>query len=210
MDKMDMMRRSAELLRDTRGTMACVIAGTEVLLRDGSGKAIENIVPFTSGTDGDILFSIEGTDVYPVAMIAGPEKEFPVVSLEIKTKKKTYKIKVSKMHSFLRNYYSMIQAYLLDVGDKLITDTGVGTITSVSYEQYEGEVWNVFLASKEFKDNLSTINQDTLYSFRVNSLLGLRAKEHVIFTNGVASGSYLLQMQLREFYRDGININNFS
>ena len=204
------MNNSMRLLRDTRGTMACVIAGSKVLLKNGTEKSIEDIVPFTAEQEGDVLLSIEGTDVYPVAMIAGPEDKFPVVSLEIQTKKATYNLKVSKMHSFLRNYYSMVQAYLLDVGDKLITETGVGMVTSVTYEQYEGEVWNVFLASKTFKDNLKNFDIDTLYSFRVNSLLGLRAKEHIIFTNGVASGSYLLQMQLREFYRDGININDFS
>ncbi|AVI41084.1 hypothetical protein [Bacillus pumilus] len=211
MDKTEIINRSKFILeRDTRGTMACVIAGTKVLMKDGSDKSIEDITIFTSNQEGDVLFSIEGSDVFPVAMIAGPEKEFPIVNLEVKTNRKTYNIKVSKMHSFLRNYYSMIQAYLLDVGDKLVTDTGIGMVTSVSYEEYQGEVWNVFLASKELKENLSSIDQDTLYSFRVNSLLGLRPKEHIIFTNGIASGSYLLQMQLREFYRDGININNFS
>ena len=35
-------------------------------------------------------------------------------------------------------------------------------------------------------------------------------KQHAIFTGGLASGSFVLQIQLIEFVRDGFNINQFA
>ncbi len=142
-------KSTIRMLKDIRGRAACVVEGTRVLLKDGIEKPIEDITPFTATTAGDELMSIEGSIVYPVAMIAGPETEFPVVVIEVQTAQKAYKVKVSKWHSLMRNYYSMVQAYVLKPGDKLLTSTGTGTVTSVSFEEYTGDVWNVFLASEE-------------------------------------------------------------
>lgn len=209
-EEISVQKSTIRILKDIRGRAACVVEGTRVLLKDGLEKPIEEIQPFTATSAGDEIMSIEGSIVYPVAMIAGPEQDFPVVVLEVETSKKKYKVKVSKWHSLMRNYYSMVQAYVLKPGDKLLTSTGTGTVTSVSFEAYQGDVWNIFLASEEFKDNLKDMTLDMIYTFRRNSLLGLKPKEHIMLTDGLASGSFVMQMQLIDFARDGVNINNFA
>ncbi len=68
----------------------------------------------------------------------------------------------------------------------------------------------IYNPSEEFKNNLGDMTLDMIYTFRRNSLLGLRPKEHVILTDGLASGSFVMQMQLIDFVRDGVNINQFA
>lgn len=130
--------------------------------------------------------------------------------MEVETDRAKYKVKVSKWHSLMRNYYSLVQAYVLKPGDKLLTSTGTGTVKSVGFEPYDGDVWNVFLANKAFIDNLGDMTMEMIYAFRRNSLLGLKPKEHIILTDGLASGSFVMQMQQIDFVRDGMNINEFA
>lgn len=95
-------------------------------------------------------------------------------------------------------------------GDRIMTSTGEGVVTSIVYEEYKGQLWNVFLAGKSFKDSLHNLNDEMMYSFLMNSLLGLQPKEHLIFCNGIPSASFMLQKQVIEQYSQGININQFN
>lgn len=185
----------------------CVIEGTTVLLKDGSEKAIENIEIFTATQDGDVLLNIHGSEVYPVALISGPVGNLPVVSLTINTHIKNHTSKATLWHTFMKNSYCINQAAIFENGDTIMTSTGKGTITSINYEEYNGNVWNVFLASKTFKDNLKNMSEEMLYAFLMNSFLGLHPKEHFIFCNGIASGSIMLQKQAIEYRREGFNIS---
>ncbi|KAB2397332.1 hypothetical protein [Bacillus cereus] len=200
-----------ELLSVATGndTGSCVVKGTTVLVKGGNEKPIEDINVFSPTQDGDTLLNIHGSEVYPVALISGPVSKFPIVSLKIKTETKSYEIKVSIWHSLLKNHFSLTPAFMFVKGDSIMTSTGVGIVTSVHYEEYKGDLWNVFLASKSFINNLKNINDEMMYSFLKNSLLGLQPKEHLIMCNGIVSGSYMIQKQVAEHYSQGININKF-
>ncbi|MEH7670868.1 hypothetical protein V7419_30030 [Bacillus sp. JJ689] len=192
-----------------RDSSSCVIEGTTVLLKDGTEKAIEELNVFSPTKEGDTLLNIHGSEVYPVALISGPVENFPIVSIKIKTEKKSYNIKVSIWHSFAKNHFCLLPAFMFVEGDSILTSTGEGIVTSVEYEKYKGDLWNVFLASKRFKDNLRNINEEMMRSFLLNSLLGLQPKEHLLFYNGIPSGSFMLQKQLVEHYSQGINLTEF-
>ena len=193
----------------TNGSSSCVVEGTTLLVKGKKEKAIEEIKIFSPTQDGDTLINVHGSEVYPVGLISGPVSKFPIVSLKIQTETKSYEIKVSIWHSLLKNHFSLTPAFMFVKGDSIMTSTGEGIVTEINYEEYKGDLWNVFLASETFKNNLKNITDEMMYSFLMNSLLGLQPKEHLIFCNGVTSGSYMIQKQVSEHYSQGINISQF-
>jgi hypothetical protein len=208
----------------------CVIKGTRVRLASGKEKPIEEIETLIK-PDGtmnpnplDQIRTADGSVAYPLSFAIGPEQIFPTVKIRVISKQdlgtpsKCYCIETTKWHPIMRNQYSLTQAYLLSVGETVLTDTGIGTIYDIQYCRYNGPVYNISLASEKFVHELNDpsgsmanpVKVELVQGLEKHSLMGLKPKEHIIFKNGIASGSFELQLSLTEYLKDGVNINNFS
>ncbi len=190
---------------------SCVIEGTKVLLYDGTEKTIESINPFLPKKEGDKLMSVEGTPTYPVAVVAKPNDTFPVIDLIIETEEHDeYSVTVSISHAFFRSFNKFVNALYLKEGDKVITKTGEGIIISHKTTEYTGKVWNVYLASEKYIHMYTEIPMPFQESVRQCSLLGLKVREQTIITNGIVSGSLMIQKRMSEFISAGIDINQIA
>jgi hypothetical protein len=225
---LDFFRGLAGRTYEERGGAGCVVARTKVLLADGSLKAMEEVALLWNEDNGELnttcdkLLSADGTVVYPIVRFEGPEVPFPTIKVYAEGRDKSYEVEVTKWHSLMRNHYSLIQAYMLSEGDTLLTDTGLARVTHIEYCRYLGKVYNLALAGPGFVDSVLPSDnppRDARKNHKAHpqvipslyhSLMAARPKHHIMFANGVASGSLVLQLQLIELFKDGININQFA
>lgn len=188
----------------------CSVEGTEILLLSGYSKRIENIKPFTpDDMTGDVVMAIDGTPAYVVATYSGATK-IPCVEIRVESDSGRHQITVTPFHSLMVNHFSMVQAGFLRVGDKLITKSGEATVRSVGHIAYKGRVWNLFLASEAFIERMPKMSPEAIYACRRASLLGLSPKQHMYFANGICSGDFMIQCELRDFYRRGFDVSRFA
>jgi len=190
----------------------CVIEGTLVLLENGKQKLIEEIVPASKEGQGDILISSNGSSVFPVAMVRGPERNFPIVQLTLDKGESAFKVAASKTHVFLRPESRLVLADSIEAGDRLVTSEGVATVSSVEFIQYKGDVWNVILADNIVSNKVinGDISLELLVSLASASLLGLSPNEQLILTNGVVSGALALQLMVEGYVHTGFSLSNFN
>ena len=187
----------------------CVTGETRILLADGSEKEIKDIIPYTNKLDGDSILSLDGTIVYPVMMVSGPEENFPVITLTVDVDGASLEVTSSKWHPFMNDSSSFLQAYYFGSGDRIMTSQGQGRVTETKVSNYSGSVWNMFLASYEFKEQLKNFSETQLNAFVKNSLLGLSSRQQTYFANGIPSGSLAIQLQLVEMMKKGVSITKF-
>ena len=95
-------------------------------------------------------------------------------------------------------------------GDYVSTKYGRAIIEKIGLKDYKGSVWNVYLASKYFIDEvLPHISVKQLYYHMVNSSLGLTPKQHLIFGNGILSGDLYVQIHTNELSQIGYSLKQY-
>jgi|GEM_PF-3762169 len=195
----------------SRGANGCFVRGTKVLLGNGEEKEIEKLQAYKGPDDvGDVIFSIDGSIAYVAYNIAGPEK-IPVVHIEVEAEDgDEFAIGMTAFHPVIVRYNYLVSANILQEGDRVHTIKGEAKITKIERREYDDEVFNFVLASKEFIDAMQDMTAGEFDAFRLNSLLGLVPKDHIVFSNGIATADWNLQVQLKAALRGGINISQFA
>ncbi|HBQ27524.1 MAG TPA: hypothetical protein DD791_14115 [Syntrophomonas sp.] len=207
-------------LIDPGGSVAdmptCFAKGTKIMLADGRSKQIELLTLATPNapTSGDALLSIDGQKVYVVGMVAGRRPE-PCVRITAKPttpeyKKEQFVLTISLGHTVLVGLSRMVHAVFLRTGDYVSAIYGQAMITKRELVEYDDEVFNVYLASMDFiQQILPTLTVERLYYHIANSSLGLTPRQHLIFGNGILSGDLYIQTHGTELARLGQNLTSF-
>lgn len=193
-------------------TICCFTKGTNVLISNKLEKPIEELIPWNSSTkSGDTVFSIDGSLAYVVDIVKYFETH-PIINIEVSSieDESFFSISMTQFHTLLVRHNFLISANLLEVGDQIHTIKGKGIVKSIEYEDYNDVVYNIVLASEKFIEILPNMNNEIINAFSKNSLLDLTPKDHIIFTNGIATADWNLQGQFKDGMRNGINISQFS
>ncbi len=148
----------------------CFVAGTDI----GIGKDLAIDVEDLKVGDAVVLSNGKKSNV--VKVVSGPEKH-PVIKLQLVTGET---LTVTQTHPMLTEL-GVIQAKDLSIGSRLLTQKGHwATLTSISAEKYEGQVYNIELA-------------------------GDHESDHLIYGNGVVTGDLYLQQKLQQKPTPGIH-----
>lgn len=193
------------------------VEGSQIMLSDGSTKAVQDLIPATPGEPekGDVLRAVDGTLTYVVGMMVGPERP-PIVRFEAEVvgpfhAGEKFVTSVTQSHAVMTDQGRMVLASLLHKGDRVRTMFGEATIVSKEWRIYDGQVWNMFLASKDFVQRvLPVLNVNNLFLFQANSLLGLTPKQHIVVADGILSGDWYIQEQLDAQLRSGTSLTSFA
>lgn len=203
----------------------CCLEGTNILLADGSEKAIEKLEistpeePFNT-FKGDAFLSIDGEITYAIALSGGRQPEnwqFVEVVARAVEAGVEHKIVVTRTHAFATNQVNIQQAHLLKRGDTLRSIYGESVVTSVNPIDCSGKsVWNLYLASENFvRDVLPKYNNIPgkfycwLWTGYKGALLGLSPRSHMVFENGFLVGDLTVQFQLESLQRKGSDFSSF-
>ncbi len=201
----------------------CLAHGTLIRIADGTDKKVEDLVPATpSNPVGDVLLADDGTKVYVVALVCGPQLvNWPMVGIVAESsngdQRYVHSINVCAGHNFLRGYTRTVRASLLRAGDHIQSEFGEAVVRSVDFVPYgEDPVWDFYLASESFvksfmqeaKGNLHEYFKWLFFACR-SSLFGLTPKQHLLLANGLLVGDLCIQNQVREAERMGQDINVF-
>ena len=117
---------------------------------------------------------------------------------------------VSAFHSVVIHYTYLSFANILRPGETIHTLSGLSTIKEVEYVDYEDLVFNLILANEDFIDTMESKPAPAFKAVSMNSMLGLAPKDHIIFSDGIASADWTLQVQLYESMREGKSLQGFS
>lgn len=204
--------------RDSIPTMppnGCFAAGTEVILSDGSTKAIEKIAIHRSADQpGDSIMTLGGRSSSVVDLVHGPES-LPLVFLTVRAydaakQEQQLNVGLTDKHPVLVRYNYLVQANWLIVSDQVHTVFGPGIVTNVERRTIDGEVWNLVMTGPDFLQS-GIYGDDALrYAYASTSLLGLSPRDHIIYANGIALATWPLQTQLAAALKCGTNLNQFS
>ncbi|MFS0774848.1 Hint domain-containing protein [Neobacillus sp. 3P2-tot-E-2] len=192
----------------------CFAEGTPILLANGEIKNVETLTIYDSKTqEGDRVMTLGGTSATVVDLIHGPEK-LPMVNLTVQAYDgddyREITVSVTEQHPVLVRYNYLVQANLIEINEKVHTLWGPGIVKKVERATTEKDVWNFVLGSEQFLQESIYGETALRHAFSANSLLGLPAKNHIVFSNGVALATWTLQTQLVALLKNGININQFS
>lgn len=119
-------------------TWHCVAAGTKVLLADGKTKKIEAI------RGGDQVKLCDG-EIFTVVDTFGTNKESEV--LVVKTEA-GHELQITDMHPLLTTK-GLVAARDLLVGDRLVTDQGPSSVSSLKWKKYSGMVYSLGIGPTE-------------------------------------------------------------
>ncbi len=197
-------------------TPSCFAKATQILMADGTKKSVESIIPATpdNPSAGDVLLSVDGVKTYVVGMLAGPRPE-PCIQITAKSVAPEYpnevlKVLVSMGHTISVDLSRMVHAWFLREGDYVCAVYGKAIVQKVETVDYDDEVWNLYLASSYFVENvLPNLTPERLYYHLANSSLGLTPKQHLIFGNGILSGDLYVQIHSTELARLGYSLKSF-
>lgn len=193
-------------------TICCFAKGTNILISNKKEKPIEEIVPWNSSTRvGDTVLSIDGSLAYVVDIVKYFET-YPIIKVKACSieDESLFSISLTQFHTLLVRHNFLISANLLEIGDQIHTVKGKAIIKSVEYEDYNDVVYNIVLSSEKFTEVIPKMDSEIINAFCKNSLLDLSPKDHIIFTNGIATADWNLQGQFKDGMRNGINISQFS
>lgn len=191
------------------------VKGSMVYLANGEEKPIEELVPATQEepNGGDIITTLNGSNAYVVGIMVGPE-EPEVIRLMVEVVStvetgKTFTTTINESHAVLNDEFSLVPANALRVNDSIQTIYGRAIVREKTSLDSTDDLWQFFLASKEFVDNIvSKTSEKELYRYLSNSLLGLSINEHLVFVDGVLSGDWILQSALAGKIRKGVSLTD--
>ncbi|MFP2934934.1 Hint domain-containing protein, partial [Pyxidicoccus sp. 3LG] len=132
--------------------------GTKIVRADGTSAPVESI------QKGDRVVANESGLVLTVTDVSRGGEDKPLVHL---VDDKGHEVKLTETHPVLTSK-GAVAASELKVSDKVLTQAGVATLTSVKREEYTGQVYNLTLGTPE--ELLATGKLDrTMYAngFRV-------------------------------------------
>lgn len=208
--------------RENMDERICCLAGTGILLANGTEKPIEklNISTPSDPLSGDTFLSIDGEITYPIALSGGRQPEnwqFVEVVARAVEGDIDHSVVVTRTHAFATNQVNIQQAHLLKRGDGLRTIFGESIITSVTPVDSTGKlVWNLYLASENFVKNVLPRYKESpgmfycwLWTGYKGSLLGLPPRSHMVFENGFLTGDLTIQFQLESLQRKGSDFSVF-
>lgn len=197
----------------------CFREGSLVQLSTGERKPVEDLKPATpDDLDGDALLSCDGTKTFVVGLIGGAtmnNEPLLRISAESRCGPPT-SIDVCLGHTFVKGYNNCIRASLLRKGDRIQSSYSESIVTSIEYLPFNPDVvvWDLYLASRSFLDEVTSSYKgrseeyfNWLYHSARSSLLGLTAKQHLIFANDFQVGDLTIQAHLTELNRSGISLS---
>jgi hypothetical protein len=211
-------------IKADRANGGCVTKGTLVKQANGEPLAIEKIKTLLDvngklNETPDQLINVNGDIVYPIKRFEAELKPFPItIKLQVvyKPTEEPYCVEVTKWHPVMRNHYSVTLAGLLSIGETVLTDQGIGVVADIQNCVYKQApyVYSLSLSSLAFGSRVlrpfsfvESPTPDLIESLQSHSLMGLQPKEQIIYTNGIATGAFVLQTQLTEYFKDGVNVN---
>lgn len=147
---------------------SCLAEGTQVTLASGKKVAIEQVKV------GDrVVANADGLMLTVTGIEAGGESQ-PMVRLK---DDQGHEVLVTEKHPMLLESGQVVTAEKLKVSDKVKTDKGVATLTSVGRELYNKDVYNLVLGTPE-------------------ELLKAGKQNRTLFANGFLVGDSQMQLEL--------------
>ena len=164
---------------DPRG-YGCVTADTLLSIGSDATIRISDVRP------NQYLINASNKRVIAASVTAGPETNamFKITTITGKT------ITATKGHPFY-NSNGVRLAGEFEIGEGILTVSGMEEVVDVQLANYKGNVWNLMVAHPTLANNEGKNVWPALK--RLNPLLGLGVSDHTVVLNGFVSGDLLIQ-----------------
>lgn len=176
------------------GPDECFSIESSIEISNGTQKSIEKLLIGTpeNNFNGDSILLRDGS----IAIIVGIHKSINSSSsrsISVSTENEAGEsscVVLCPGHMLITPELIAIPASYLQIGDKILSNTGLNNVTKIDDGNYSGDMVNISIASKMFLEKLKQLSNKNITDWLSNALwssnLGIEYCNHIIYVNGLA------------------------